>query len=372
MKKTVLLTLTANLLYSIIFCQRPMVSYRKEDLKIKNFSRRVVEFKSSKESIYLQNLSGLEVVDARPDTMAIGLASTRHVPFFTVSQGVFAYDAQQFLNSSIRFDKPDSFSLVMVIKKCWLTSGLDEEMEQQIQNTDIDSSSKKISSLLVKIEFYLKKGPDHFVLYRFDTTITRNLYVSRDASMLVEQALIASFSKLKEMDSKFQSISETKRKFSWDEIVAHNRKQYDLPVLKDSTHVRGVYFSFEEFRNNSPGQKEFEVEMDKLIDLIFVKQADGKSVPVRDAWGYCDGDNFYIKSMDNYFLLQREGNAFYIYGSKEFKHKKLAKDAGIDADPNAIPGGSNHYTNTLQKTSKRHLALELRPYELDWDNGELN
>ena len=372
MKKTVLLTLTAICLYSIVFSQRPLPEYRNEDLKIKNFSRRIVEFKSSKETIDLQNIRSIDVIDARPDTMAIGLALiSKHIPFFATSQTVFAYDAQQFLNNSIHFNKPDSFSVLMVIKKFWLTGGLDEEMEQQIQNTDVDSSSKKIGSILARIEFYLKKGSDHFILYRFDTTITRNIYVSKDASILVEQALISSLSRLKEMDSKFQTISETKRKFSWDEIRAHDQKRFDIPVLKDSAHIRGVYFSIEEFKNNNPGQRDFEVEKDKLIDLIFVKQPDGKSVPIRDAWGYCDGKNLYIRSMENYFLLQRECNAFYIYGSKEFKHKKVAHDQGMESGSNAA-GGTTHFTNPLEKTSKRHLALELKPYELDWDNGELN
>ena len=371
-QKSVLLTLISNFLFSIIFSQSH-VPYKNEDLKIKNFSRRVIEFKTWKEPIYLQNVRNIEVVDARPDTMAIGLAQRSiQTPFFVISQGAFAYDALQFLNACINFTKPDSFSVVMVIRKFWLTGGLDEEIEQQIQNADIDSTSKKISSLLARIEFYLKRGSDYFILYRFDSTITRNLYVSKDAGVLVEQGLILSLSKLKEMSSKFQSISESKRKFSWDEIEAHNRKQFNMPVLKDSSHIRGVYFSFEEFKNNSPGQKVFEVEKDKLIDLIFIKQADGKLTPSHDSWGYCDGKNLYIRSLDNYFVLQREGNAFYIYGAKEFKHKKVAQDQRMNLGSNASNDGTNHYSNPLQKTSKRHLSLELRPYELDWDDGELN
>jgi hypothetical protein len=39
---------------------------------------------------------------------------------------------------------------------------------------------------------------------------------------------------------------------------------------------------------------------------------------------------------------------------------------------NSTNGGTTHYTNPLEKTSKRHMALELKPYVLDWDNGDLN
>jgi hypothetical protein len=373
MKKTILLILAGNFLFSVIFSQKSTPAFRHEDLKIKNFNRKIIEFKSSKDLINLQNLRSIEVVDARPDTAVIGLALiAKHIPFFAVSKGGFASDVQQFLDISTHLSKSDSFSVVMFIKKFWLTGSLDEEMEQQIENTNINTSSKKISSLLARIEFYLKKGPDYYILYRFDTTIARNLYVARDAAELAEQGLISSLSRLKDMEVKFQSISETKRKIRINEIEDYNHRQFDLPILKDSTLVRGVYFSFDEFKNNRPGQREFEVEKDHLIDLIFIKQADGKQVPVRETWGYCDGKNLYIQSMDNYFLLQRQGNAYYIYGAKEFKHKKVARDQGLETDSNTTVGETSHYINPLQKTSKRHLALELRPYELDLDNGELN
>jgi hypothetical protein len=369
MKKTVLLVLSGNFLYSIIFGQIPL-PYRSENLKINGFSKKIVEIISLKDPIYLQNIGSIEVVDARPDTIAIGLASLNNKkPFFVVSEGAFAYDAQQFLNASIHFTKPDSFSVVMVIKKFWVTGGLDNEMEQKIRNTGIDTSTGKISSLLAKMEFYLKRGSDYFILYRFDSTITRNLSVSRDASALVEQALVSSISKLSEINSKFQSISESKRKFSWDEIEAHNQKRFDMPVLKDSVHIRGVYFSFEEFKNNNPGQRDFEIQRDKLADLIFIKQADGKLVPERDAWGYCDGRDLYIKSLENYFLLQRQGNAYYIYGAKELKHKRVIPLVGPVS--NATFGGPTRTTNPVAPTSEG-FTLKLRPYELDWDNGELN
>ena len=157
-----------------------------------------------------------------------------------------------------------------------------------------------------------------------------------------------------------------------EEIEVHVRKQFDMPVLRDSVLNRGVYFSFDEFKNNSPGLKDFEVEKDKLIDLIFIKQANGTQVPVREAWGYCDGKDLYVKSMDNYFLLQREGNAFYVYGAKEFKHKKIAREFPKSNDSASANNETVNYKNGLQKTSKRHLSLELKGYELDLDNGELN
>ncbi len=244
-------------------------------------------------------------------------------------------------------------------------------MEKNLKNTGIDSNTEKINSLLTRMEFYLKKGSDYFILYRYDTMITRNLFILQDASELVEQALGSSLSRLVLLDSKFESIGENKRKFSWSEIQGHIQKQFDIPILKDSAHVRGVYSNFEEFKNDNPGQRNFEVDKDKLTDMIFIRQADGKLMPERDDWGYSDGRNLYVRLKDNYFLLQRQGNAFYIYGSKAFTHKKVAYVPGLGAVSNATSGGPQYATNPVESSSE-HLMLKLRPYALDWDNGELN
>jgi hypothetical protein len=371
MKKTVLFTLAANFLYSVIFSQIPL-PHRTENHKISEFNKRTVELVSLKPLIDLHHIKEIEVIDARPDTLAIGLAQkTSHQPFFLVSDGHFADEAQQFLYHSINLLAPDSLAIVVVIRKFWLTGGLDEEMEKNIRNTGIDTNIEKISSLLARMEFYLKKGQDYLALYRYDTMITRNLFILNDASELIEQVLGSSLNRLVLFDSKFQSYGDNKRKFSWSDIDGHLRKQFEIPILKDSVHVRGVYYSFEEFKNDNPGQRNFEVDKDKLADMIFIRQADGKLMPERDDWGYCDGKNLYVRLKDNYFLLQRQGNAFYIYGSKALTHKKAVYVPGLGAVSNATSGGPQYFTNPVE-SSTEHLMLKLRPFALDWDNGELN
>jgi hypothetical protein len=371
MKKTVLFILAANFMHAVVFSQIPL-PHRTENHKITGFNKRIVEIVSLKPLLDLHHVKNIEVVDARPDTMAIGLAQkTFHQPFFLVLDGPFAENAGQFLYHSINLQDADSLEIVVVIRKFWLTGGLDEEMEKNIKNTGIDSNTEKISSLLARMEFYLKKGSDYFTLYRYDTMVTRNIFVVDDASELVEQVLGSSLKRLALLDPKFQSIGENKRKFSWNEIEDHIQKQFDFPVLKDSVHIRGVYSNFEEFKNDNPGQRNFEVDKDKLTDMIFIRQPDGKLVPERDDWGYSDGKNLYVRLKDNYFLLQRQGNAFYIYGSKAFTHKKVAFVPGLGAVSNATSGGPQYATNPVESSSE-HLMLKLRPYTLDWDNGELN
>ena len=260
--------------------------------------------------------------------------------------------------------------LVLIIRKFWISAGDYNYDQEKSQNIVPDTSSEKISNLQMKIEFFLQNGQDYFALYRFDTLITKRLLVSRDASELVSEGLMASLAKLTSMDSEFKMTTAAKRKFSWPEIEVHDNKPFDVPILKDSLPVTGVYFSLEEFKNNKPRERNFEVSRDKLTDLIFIRQPDGKLIPEREAWGYSDGKNMFIRSHENYFRLQRRGYAFYVYGSKQFKHKQVFTVPGFGILSNAVAGGPERFTNPVESNSESY-NLRMKPFELDWDDGQL-
>ena len=370
-KNITLLIVTGSLLLSKAFSQIPL-PHRKEDLEINKYNIKSIEIPAPENRIHLAQLRCVYIMDARPDTLAIGLAQKgSHSPFFITTNNEFSSDVKIFTDKYIGFDSANSLSLIMIIKKFWMSGGAYNDEAQNLQNIVPDTSDEKTSNLEARIEFFMQKGSDYFALYRFDTTITKKILLSKDASGLVREALTASFSKLIVLDPELQQIAATRRKFSRTEIEAHNKKAFDFPILNDSIPVKGVYFSFEEFKNNKPREKDFEVVRDKLTDMIFIRQPDGKSVAIRDAWGYCDGKNQFIKSLDNYFRLQRRGNAFYIYGSKHFRHQKVFFLPGTGALSNSVSGGpGSQYGNPVESNSEGY-NLRLKPFELDWDTGQL-
>lgn len=345
---------------------------RGEDYNIGNFHTRVVEFKPSNYTVSFRNVHAIKIWDARADTLAFGLSQQNHQkPFFLVFDQGFAPQVQQFVDLHTVFGNSDSLGVEMVIKKFWISGGLDNDVNDQVRKTGLaDTSAEKIANLQVRIEFFLKKDSDYYILYRFDSTLLNNIRVSRDASELVMAGLEASLLKLSEMDSDLPSIPQKKKRFSWQEIETYNAKRFDIPILKDSVYVSGVYMSFQEFKENNPSQKEYEVKKDKLTDLIFIKGPDGNMTTTRDTWGYSDGKNLYIRSRENYFRLQRRGNGFYTYASRQYKHKKVAYIPGLGIVSNAVAGGPTTSTSPVDNTSE-HLALKLKPFELDWETGEL-
>lgn len=357
-------------LLSDVFGQVPLPQ-RKADLDIGKFNGITIEIPASEKKIKIFHIDSILVVDARPDTLSIGLAQNyNHKPYFINLLFGFSTVMGQFVNDYVVSDHSDSLSVVMIVKKFWISGIIKRDDNQNLNGLQSDTVSRRITNLQARIEFYLKDRSDYYALYRFDSTLSKNRWASQDASELVEETLTASLSKLVSMSPGIHQMMNGKRKFSWDEIELHNHKRFDLPILNDSVYVSGIYLSFDEFKNNDPSEKNFEMSKDKLTALIFVRQPDGKLVPVHDAWGYCDGRNLYIRSLSNYFLLQRRENSFYTYGSKEYGHKTVFSFPGTGIATEAISGtsGANYIPG---EASSEGFTMKLRPYAVDWDDGQL-
>jgi hypothetical protein len=352
-------------------------SQRKEDLNINKFYKTTVSLNSPSDSVSFA-IHSISIVDARPDTSAIGLVQISKVdPRFIVTQRNFQVELEQFLNKYVQCEKSDSFSVLMVLNKFWMSTSVHKFDDWNTLDTDEDTSKVVKIILFTKIDFYLYKDSGYYALYRFDSVFSADVKKSLNKAgnihqgfvrYMIQDALATSLSKLTNMDSRWKSIVSSKRKFTWQEIAAHDRKYFEIPILKDTSVVPGVYLTFEEFKANSPSVKEFQITKDKLNDIISIKQPDGKQIPVREAWGYCDSSNhLFIRSNYNYFRLQRRQNAFYIYGSNQTVHitndKSLTLPAMYSGSPNGMPVGN--FRSEL-------FTMLLRPFQLDWDSGKLD
>ena len=379
MLKKFLFTGFFYLLFNSSFCQT-ISRQRKEDLNIKKFHKTVISINSPEDYISIP-IHSISVVDERPDSSAIGLYQLFKLePRFIVTQAGFHTETDQYIKKYVHCSKSDSCSVVMVLRKFWISTNVHKYDGSLMWDLEEDTSKGINVSLFANIEFYLFKDSGYYALYRFDSTFSAdikkpiniagiNTAANKQKSyvgLLVQEALETSLSKLETMDWKKNAAVSSKRKFTWPEIVAHEHKVFDIPVLKDSLLVPGVYLTFEEFKSNSPSVTHFEVTKDKLNDFIYVKQSDGRQVPLSDVWGYCDSSNqIFVRLKYNYFKLQRRQNAFYIYGSNQTVHEFYTQTypgyKGANGS-NYIPGSSS--------TSDDYI-LPLKPFQLDWESGEL-
>jgi hypothetical protein len=342
---------------------------RKADLDITKFNTVIIDVKSSESKTQVSHIASIHIVDARPDTLSVGLAQNYNErPYFINVKDNFSNVAQVLIDNEVDYDKTDSLSVVMIVKKFWISGILDKDNTLPLNGLNKDTVSQRVTNLQAKIEFYLKYRSDYYTLYRFDSTFRSSRWPSQDASEMFAAAFKTSLSKLLYASPVLYNMMTGKRKFSLEEIIAHDKKIYDLPILTDTALTAGVYFSFEDFKNNNPSEKHFEISNDKLTSLIFINQPDGKPVAVKDAWGYCDGKNLFVRSLSNYFRLQRRGNSFYIYGSKRYRHKTVFSGEGIITSTVSGNSGGSYVPG---ESNSEGFNLKLRPFELDWDDGQL-
>jgi len=384
--------LAFNLIYLLvptcIFAQDSQ-TWKREEFDLHEFAKEKIRLQPFHSNITLKYINHILVIDARADSMPIGFRQriASYNKFFLVLQNGVARETEEFVNHYFSLSQADTAcKVIMVLKKLWLTDELEfthlnssEKLTDTIQNWT--------SGIIVKIEFYLQQKSDYYPLYRFDTIYSRPLNIGEAGAEFLQRGIIFSLSRLSQLDEKLPGIHT--RKLSWEEIENYNEQRFDLPILKDSVLSAGVYRSFEEFKKNAPSQKEYTLKKSKLNDMIYVRQPDGTEVAERNVWGYCDGKKIFLRSVDNFFQLQRQGNAFYIYGAKVLKNKhakrysatnkfdpsnppypempedKAVQGAGADAD---VLAGAN--LNPSQGPTRK-LRLIFKPYQLDWDDGEI-
>ena len=339
MKKAASLATTLLFLSFIVYGQ-PHDRHLLEDFNVHKFRIIKINLLPAQEHVSLRNVSLLTVVDARPDTVPVGFMQ-RHplnLIFVELNRSV-REETEEFANNYFQLKKNDSSGVIlMVLKKLWLTDELNIAGSGYANEKVKDWKRLYTSGIKLKVEFYYKQQDGYYPLYRYDSVLTDSFTVTQNGQLYVHDAIIASLSKLITLDRKLGDI-KNRRKLTWDEIKRHNEDSYDLPVLKDTSLRRGVYATFEEFKNNKPSIKDFEVRNDKKTDVLYFREPDGKEFIKMDIWGYCDGHKIFILSADNFFELQRMGNALYIYGSKTINRK--------------------------------HYKLILEPLQLDWDTGKL-
>jgi len=369
------------LLFNTSFSQT-ISSQRKEDLNIKKFHTTIVSLNSPEDAVSIP-IRSISVVDVRPDSVAIGFYQLfKRDPRFILTQTGFRTESEQYINKYVHCSKSDSFSVIMVLKKFWISTDVHKFDNRKLQDIEEDTSKQISLSLFTNIEFYLSKDSGYYALYRFDSVFSADIKVAIDiagntikiagnkprsfAELMIQDALKTSLSKLKTTDWKWNAIVSSKRRFTWHEIETHEHKVFEIPVLKDNLLTPGVYLTFEEFKFNRPSITEFEITKDKLNDFIYVKQSDGRQISLVDVWGYCDSSNqIFIRSNHNFFRLQRRQNAFYIYGSNQTIHEIINRQWGGVPPTNGspgIPGGSSKSDD---------YTLLLKPFQLDWESGKL-
>jgi hypothetical protein len=267
--------------------------------------------------------SSIKIIDSRFDTSKIGflpginiIQDKRNVFRKIRFKGGIVKSLQEYYNDYYKNSfQQNGFELLIVMKRFWV-SGVDNRKDKQIELTN---SLEVATNLYFKWEYYLGKNNNYLPVKRVDTIIQ----VSDDLAQYIDEEFnerrLARFKfalkamiELHDFEKKVEVFDKQPKK-TMEEIDNYNAKRNDLVVLKDSILKKGIYLSFDEFKNNSPSIKDYKEE--KTRYNIFKSErylTDAQGNLINNYWGYSDGEDFRYGKFGNDRIF-RIGNTFQFF-----------------------------------------------------------
>ena len=303
--------------------------------------------------------AAIEVLDNRFDTSKIGFtlgfqlfnnikrAGRKMIFDNSVAKALENYYNEFYQNSFT----PNNITLFIVLKKLWF-SGIDNSRNKEI---DILRNTTSEEFLYCKWEYYLKRGNEYLPVKRTDTVINGVIYETNGIDYQNElsnneilKLMLEGMVELVDLNKAVADFDNA-NKLSWEKVKAYNASFYDWPILKDTMVNKGVYLTFNEFRNNKPSirnfsEKKLRIRIGKEEDYI----EDNQGNRISNYWGYYNGNEWKIGKYGNDKMF-RKGNAF------EFFSK--TKTAAM----------STNRGNTYGSTNNE--AKPWMPYQIDMETG---
>ncbi len=261
--------------------------------------------------------SEIEIADSRFDTIYMGF----------VQKGAFNRKAPIQLTQSMTDEIRESVSNLIAN-----STKENETILINVRNfflSELTSAMSETGTFIFKAGCYLKQGYTYKFMFSVDTTIvvramdvTKKLLrtANEQFGLFVQRA--ASFD-ISELDSKtayssyeIQHIDETEKK--------------SIPVYNVDLPQKGLYSSFEDFKNNQPSEANFIEEFSKKTKepKFFQVREDGtkgKEFLRKNYYAICDGSRLYISTEYGLYPVTKRDYDFYFTG----KAKETANTAAV-------------------------------------------
>jgi len=307
----------------------------------------------------------IEVLDVRQDTSKFGYfrsaAIGRPTRQFCFEQNASIAIASFFNKSYKRDSLQTDGTLLYCLKKCWLANA--DTIDPNLRNPN-----QTRSRLYLKAELFFEKDSLCYPLYRFDSVFTYLKPLNTASAGWVEEALTASLGKLNGLSPE----KVTRRNhLPRNGMSSYYADEQQTAISHLAIPAKGVYLTIEQFKNNRPAHTDYEISFDKTADIMRVKEADGNYAIITKDWGFCDGEQCFIRLGPNYFRLFKTGNTYEVYGTPRLE-LSTRYYTPIVYGPSVGTGGTllSMALAEALKSDNTKLA-KLRPFQLDMETGKV-
>ena len=316
-----------------------------------------------------------EVIDQRPDTARIGIhAFVSALPSRSRNeQLVFPQPAATEIAGYLDkyFARPDAHcSALIILRNLWLS---DANYLRDDRTKDPEISTHR-THIRLKAEIYACIDSVYIPIVRFDTlqTYKRNSPYKPWSSYysLWENDLTWILSEMTDSASALAAARvQNGRHLSREDILQFNQSRFEPTITASNMLTRGVYTSFQEFRDNAPSIQDFEVLKDKTNHVLYLKDTNGAAHYSRDAWGYCDGKDLFIMWAGRLYPLRKEGKAFYFLGKAYREDISYGPPVFADGPPPARTSAPAHNSTYAGRSPYLDSWTANCIYTVDMDSG---
>lgn len=260
--------------------------------------------------------SRIDILDYRFDTSKVGYTFRGQKDERIVIKGGIANSITNYLNDYFKpvLDSTSPRTLLIILKKLWLQYGA---TNQVLREKDIDTESTlnylfTNSVCLADLEAFAVSSGFHQALIKLNHHFTIQNTLKENISLLLFLPFDSLIKKTNSID--VETILAQKKKFSLHDIHLNYTNRFNLPVLIQPQSTRGIFLSFEDFKNNRTVFPDFIYTPHKAsTDILITKN--GELTSLTEYWGFFDGKELFIKPGLLPFKVVRQGKTFDLYGS---------------------------------------------------------
>jgi hypothetical protein len=258
--------------------------------------------------------SHFEVIDERADTDRIGIHTC--IPDFgrnhdrqLIFDGSASSQIADFLNRhATRLNAP--YSALIILRTLWLS---DANYNPAEFLRDPDHLHER-THIRLKAEIYAIRDGRYIPVLRYDTLQTamkKRILAERSPYYEWGLNLALLLNDLADSASRLTPAKEERsRCIGFEDIRRFNATRFNAPI-DDDRPARGVYATFEEFRNNTPSIQNFEIKLENHERVVYIRES-GNTYYSHQVWGYCDGKDIYVMRDGILCPAWKEGKAFYV------------------------------------------------------------
>jgi len=257
------------------------------------------------ETLKLNFLSGLSTVSAsipfkeiivkdyRFDTTKIGYITNGEINKI-VLQGNSSFYFTKILNEYFQnnLNSSSDKSLLIILKTLWLQKGGSEYLKNRSIVTKSTLASTDDGLYFAELETFALTNNNYKALTKLDNIFLIDFYKPKKIKNFILQPFDSLIKKISEIN--VEPFLSKKRNITWNEIHAAYSKRFDLPILNQETSQKGIFLTFDDFKNNLTTHADFFIIETELSDDVYIGKGRSEKL-LTDYWGFYDGYDYYIR-----------------------------------------------------------------------------